>query len=102
MPYKKYLEENNIDLIVLRIPSKWDFAARVLASDDFHENPEWVEHYYECLKNDIEIVDPMPEMWNHRFDFPLFYFYHVPSEIHPFEGQAFISAQESWLAQNNG
>ncbi len=26
-PYKEYLEKNNIDLIILRIPSKWDFAA---------------------------------------------------------------------------
>ena len=93
LPYKQYLSENNIDLIVVRIPSKWDFAARVLASDDFQENPAWVEHYYECLKNDIEIVDPMPEMWNHRFEFPLFYFYNDPSETHPFEGQAIISAR---------
>ena len=93
LPYKKYLEENNIDLILVRVPSKWDFAARVLAADDFQENPDWVEHYYECLKNDIEIVDPMPEMWKHRFDFPLFYFYTVETEMHPFEGQAFITAE---------
>ncbi|MBO4491513.1 MAG: hypothetical protein J5944_09165 [Lentisphaeria bacterium] len=93
LPYKKYLEDNNIDLIVVRIPSKWDFAARVLASEDFQENPAWVEHYYECLKNDIEIVDPMPEMWKERFDFPLFYFYNTPEELHPFEGQSFVSAK---------
>ena len=93
LPYKKYLEDNNIDLIILRIPSKGDFAARVLASDDFQENPAWVEHYYECLKNDIEIIDPMPEMWKHRFDYPLFYFFHPDHEKHPFEGQAFISAK---------
>ena len=93
LPYKEYLEENNIDLILVRIPSKGDFAARVLASDDFQENPEWVEHYFECLKNDIEIIDPMPEMWKHRFDFPLFYFYSVEAEQHPFEGQALISAR---------
>jgi hypothetical protein len=93
LPYKKYLEENNIDLILVRVPHKGDFAACVLASEDYQENPEWVEHYYECLKNDIEIVDPMPEMWKHRFDFPLFYFYNVESETHPFEGQAFIAAQ---------
>lgn len=93
LPYKKYLEENNIDLILVRIPNKGDYASCVLASDDYQENPEWVEHYYECLKNDIEIVDPMPEMWKHRFDFPMFYFYNVESETHPFEGQAFIAAQ---------
>ncbi len=93
LPYKKYLEENGIDLIVVRIPSKWDFAARVLASNDFQENPAWVEHYYECLKKDIEIIDPMPAMWEHRFDFPLFYFYNEPKELHPFEGQAFITAK---------
>ncbi len=93
LPYKKYLEENNIDLILVRIPSKGDFAARVLASDDFQENPEWVEHYFECLKNDIEVIDPMPEMWKHRFDFPLFYFYTLEAEQHPFEGQAVITAQ---------
>lgn len=91
-PYKKYLEDNNIDLILVRIPTKWEFARCVLASDIFQENPAWVEHYYECLKNDIEIVDPMPTMWEHRFDFPLFYFYNIPSEGHPFEGQSFISA----------
>jgi len=91
LPYKQYLEDNNIDLIVLRVPSKPDFAARVLAADDFQENPAWIEHYYECLKNDIEIVDPMPEMWKHRFDFPLFYFAH--KDDHPFEGEAFISAK---------
>jgi hypothetical protein len=92
LPYKKYLEENNIDLIVLRIPGKGDFAARVLASNDFRENPAWVEHYYECLKNDIEVVDPMRLMWEHRFDLPLFYFYNDPEERHPFEGALFYSA----------
>ena len=92
-PYKDYLDKHNIDLIVVRIPTKTDFAVRVLASDDFQENPAWVEHYFESLKNDIEIVDPMPEMWKHRLDFPLFYFYHIPSETHPFEGQAYTSAK---------
>lgn len=93
LPYKKYLEKNNIDLIILRIPSKGDFAARVLTpTEGFQENPSWVEHYYECLKNDIEIVDPMPLMWEHRFDFPLFYYYNDPEEIHPFEGAQFISS----------
>ena len=93
MPYKKYLEENNIDLILLRYPSRADFAARVLGADDFQENPAWVEHYYECLKNDIEIVDPMPEMYEHRFDYPLFYFYNLPTEQHPFEGEMMIAAK---------
>ena len=65
----------------------------VHASDVFQENPAWVEHYYECLKIGIEIVDPMPEMWEHRFDFPLFYYYNVQSESHPFEGQAFMSTK---------
>ena len=88
LPYKKYLEENNIDLIVLRIPGAGDFAARVLASDDFQENPAWIQHYYECLKNDIEIVDPMRLMWEHRFDFPLFYY----SDKHPFEGTLYYSS----------
>ena len=92
LPYKKYLEEHNIDLIVVRIPTKWEFARCVLASDDFQDDPEWIEHYYECLKKDIEIIDPMPMMWEHRFDFPLSYFYNVSSEEHPFEGQAYIAA----------
>lgn len=94
LPYKKYLDENNIDLIVVRVPSKADFAARVLAADDFRENPGWVEHYYTCLKSDIEIIDPMPAMWKARFDFPLFYFYQAPKEVHPLEGAAFIMAKE--------
>ena len=93
LPYKKYLEENNIDLILMRYPSKADFAARVLGADDFQENPAWVQHYYECLKNDIEIVDPMPEMWKHRFDYPLFYFYNLPSETHPLEGELMVAAK---------
>ena len=92
LPYKKYLEDNNIDLILVRIPTKWEFARCVLTSDEFQEDPTWVEHYYNCLKNDIEIIDPMQSMWEHRFDFPLFYFYNEPSESHPFEGQAFVSA----------
>ena len=92
-PYHDYLKQHNIDLIIVRIPTKQDFAVHVLASNTFQENPAWIEHYYECLKNDIEIVDPMPEMWEHRFDFPLFYFYHIPAEGHPFEGQAYISAK---------
>ena len=93
MPYKRYLQKNNIDLIVLRVPSRGDFAARVLASDSFQENPLWIEHYYECLKNDIEIVDPMPEMWKARFDYPLFYYYQSKTECHPFEGAAIVSAK---------
>lgn len=95
LPYKKFLENNNIDLIILRCPSRADFAARVLAAEDFQENPDWIEHYYECLKNDIEIVDPMYEMWNKRFDYPLFYFYTFPDEErHPFEGE-FMTAAET-------
>ena len=93
LPYIKYLNMHNIDLIVVRVPSKWDFAARVLASDTFQENPAWVEHYYECLKNDIEIVDPMSELYNHRFDYTEFYYYQVPEEIHPYEGYAFVAAK---------
>lgn len=92
LPYKKYLEDNNIDLIVLRIPGKGDFSARVLAADDFQENPAWVEHYYECLKNDIEIVDPMPLMWEYRFDLPLFYYFNDNAERHPFEGTHYYSS----------
>jgi len=93
LPYKKYLENNNIDLIIVRIPSKWDFAARVLTSEDFQENPAWIEHYYECLKNDIEIVDPMPEMWEQRFDYPLFYYFHIQDETHPFLGTSIVLAE---------
>ena len=92
-PYKNYLDQNNIDLIVVRFPSKWDFAARVLCGDTFQENPAWIEHYYECLKNDIEIVDPMPELYQHRFDFNEFYYYQVPGEIHPHDGYSFVAAQ---------
>lgn len=66
----------------------------MLAADDFLENPAWVEHQYECLKNDIEIIDPMPAMWEERFDFPLFYFYHWPTEYHPCEGTAFVLGKE--------
>ena len=86
LPFKKYLEGRNIDLIVVRVPFKADFAARVYASDDFQENPAWIEHYYECLKNDIEIVDPMYEMWKERFDHPLFYFFQHKQEEPPYEG----------------
>lgn len=93
LPYKRYLEENNIDLVIVRIPTRGEFAQCVLASEDFKDNPAWIKHYYECLKNDIEIIDPMPEMWEHRFDFPLFYFYNDSKELHPFEGQAFIAAK---------
>lgn len=93
MPYKRYLEKNNIDLIIIRVPSRDDFAARVLAADTFQENPAWIEHYYECLKNDIEIVDPMPEMWNQRFNYPLFYYYYSKKEFHPCEGFSFVAAQ---------
>ena len=95
LPYKQYLEANNIDLIVVRMPTKWDFAARVLASDDFEENPAWMEHYHECLKHDIEIIDPMPEMWRERFDWPMFYFYTKLKEFHPFEGTSFVVAKET-------
>ena len=93
LPYKKHLEKNNIDLIVVRVPTKGEFAQSVLCSDDFQDNPTWIEHYYNCLKNDIEIIDPMYEMWKQRFNFPLFYFYNIPEEQHPFEGQAFVSAE---------
>ncbi len=41
-PYKQYLEDNNIDLILVRIPSKWEFARCVLTSDVFQENPAWI------------------------------------------------------------
>ena len=94
LPYKEYLEKNNIDLVIVRVPSKADFAARVLGNDSFQENPAWVEHYYECLKNDIEIIDPMPEMYEQRFDYPLFYFYHIQNEIHPFFGYSFVTSKK--------
>ena len=92
LPYKTYLEEKGIDLIVLRVPHKQDFAARVLGSETFQENPAWIEHYYNCLKNDIEIVDPMPEMWKHRFDLPVFYIYWT-GQSHPGEGMHFFAAK---------
>ena len=94
LPYKRYLQSNNIDLIILRYPKRSDFAARVLASDDFQENPAWVEHYYKCLKEDIEIVDPMPEMWAKRFDYPLFYFYNSDVDLHPLEGELIVAAEK--------
>lgn len=93
LPFKKYLEERNIDLIVVRVPYRGDFAARVYGAEDFQENPIWVEHYYECLKNDIEIVDPMCEMWKERFDHTLFYFYQHEQEEHPFEGAYLATAK---------
>ena len=93
LPYKEYFEKNNIDLIIVRIPAKGDFASCVLASDDFLDNPLWVEHYYKCLKADIEIVDPMLSMWEHRFDLPLFYYYNSSSEKHPFEGTHFYCSE---------
>lgn len=92
LPYKKYLEDNNIDLLLVRVPSKDDFAARVMVHDDFYENPAWVEFQYACLMKDLEIIDAMPEMWKHRLDFPLFYYYHT-SEHHPFEGAYYMIAK---------
>ena len=94
LPYKDFLKKNNIDLIVVRIPAKGDFASSVLASDEFQEDPSWIEHYYKCLKADIEIIDPMPAMWKHRFDRPLFYYYNSLSEMHPFEGTYYYAAQD--------
>ena len=92
LPYKKYLEERNIDLILLRIPTKGDFATAVLSHQSI--NPYWLETYYELLQNDIEVIDPLPAMYQNRYEYPLFYFFHIPRENHPFEGTSMIAAQE--------
>ena len=36
----------------------------------------------------------MQEMWDHRFDYPLFYFYQNEEEIHNFEGEFMESARK--------
>jgi len=63
-----------------------------LSTSEYTDNPYWLELYRDCLKNDIEIVDPLPEMWKRYNEFPLCYFYHIPEEGHPFTGGSFIIA----------
>ncbi len=91
LPYRDYLRKNNIDLILLRVPSKGELSAAVfLSTEKYTENPFWMEVYKTCLENDIEVVDPLPEMWARYNEFFLSYFYHVPRKSHPFTGTSVI------------
>ncbi len=90
-PYQKYLAEHNIDLILVKIPTKGELSSAVfLSTDTFYEDPAWLEFYHACLTNDIEVVDPLHEMLRRHAEFPLTYFYHVPQETHPCVGASWI------------
>jgi len=46
LPYKKYLEQNNIDLILLKVPMKGELSSKVfLSTDTYTDNPLWVDFY---------------------------------------------------------
>jgi hypothetical protein len=92
--YNKLLQKHNIDLILVRIPGKGDLAASVFMSDkEYIPNPDWLKFQIACLSNDIEVIDPLPEMWKKRFDYPLFYFFHEAKEYHPQTGTSYVTAE---------
>lgn len=93
--YQEFLAQHNIDLILVRIPTKGELAMCALTDrDEFIDNPDWLKFYITCLEAGIEIIDPLEAMWHKRFEYPLFYFYHIVREAHPFAGTSIVTAEE--------
>ncbi len=95
LKYQNFLKQLNIDMILLRIPTKGDIAFDLFSDGKTpHPNPRWVELLRNLLENDIEVVDPTLAMLDGRKRFPLMYFYQVAAEGHPFEGASRIAAEQ--------
>ena len=93
--YKEFLDTLNIDLVLVRIPSKGDVSFDLFSGvpdNDFYQ-PEWMEVYRRLLAHDIEIIDTLPAIIAKRSEYPLLYFYHIPQEGHPL-AVSYIVAEE--------
>lgn len=94
---KKYLSDRNVDLILVRVPTKGEVSADLFATlpSDKIQNPYLLRLYKELLEADVEIVtDIIPKAKEVRLKYPLMYWYQDFSEIHPAEGIAWVIAEE--------
>ena len=94
--FKKYLEERNVDLILVRVPQKGEVVEDLFTSAPPNQisNPYLLKMYKELLEADVEIVtDIIPRLIDARQKFPLMYWYQQFQEEHPAEGAAWVIAE---------
>jgi hypothetical protein len=94
--FNTYLQQYNIDLIVIRIPFKGEVAGDFFSdklSDDI-VNPYAMKVTLDLLKNGVEVHDILPKLMEEREKYPLLFWYNDFEETHPAEGTSWIVAKE--------
>ena len=95
--FKNYLAARNVDLILVRVPTKGEVVADLFAPLplDKINNPDLLRMYKELLEADVEIItDVIPRARESRLKYPLMYWYQDFPEVEPAEGIAWVVAEE--------
>ena len=95
--FKNYLAARNVDLILVRVPTKGEVVADLFAPlpPDRINNPYLLRMYKELLEADVEIItDVIPRARESRLKYPLMYWYQDFPEVEPAEGIAWVVAEE--------
>jgi len=95
--FKNYLDNFNIDLLIVRIPFKGEICADLFL-DNFSQDkiidPYVTKITKELLNNNIEVLNLNPRLIEERFKTPLTFFYNDFDESHPAEQVSRVAADE--------
>lgn len=92
---RDYLKERNVDLIVIRVPSRHEVAFPHFISGQMTPgllDPAYLQLAEQLLDADVEYIDGLEAMHRHSAEYPLSYWYTLPREGHPAEGLSRILA----------
>ncbi len=92
---RDYLKEQNVDLIVIRVPSRHEVAFPHFISGKMIPgmlDPAYLQLAEQLLAADVEYIDGLEAMHLHSAEYPLSYWYMLPREGHPAEGLSRILA----------
>lgn len=95
--FRNYLAQRNVDLILVRVPTKGEIVADLFAPLPAGQptNPYLLRMYKELLEADVEIItDIIPKAKEARLSYPLMFWYQDFLEIHPAEGISWVVAEE--------
>jgi hypothetical protein len=85
----QFLKRRNIDLIVVRFPSRNEAAFPFFAGQPVGigvSNPYYRQLERELLEADVEYIDGLKAVHADPTSWPLYYWYNIPGEGHPAEG----------------
>ncbi|MGE4564595.1 MAG: hypothetical protein AB7F32_06980 [Victivallaceae bacterium] len=85
----QFLKRRNIDLIVVRFPSRHEAAFPFFAGQPVGigvSNPYYRQLERELLEADVEYIDGLKAVHSDPTSWPLYYWYNIPGEGHPAEG----------------